>query len=425
MPKDRRVKLLSSDQSRSSPYHCSSNNTEQCKPQSSLGSDESVKKWKNVRCPISVDHPRDKAEDPRSSLRSTEDAKEWEEIRCPICMEHPHNAVLLQCSSFGKGCQPYMCNTSYRHSNCLDQFRKSSVPSPSTELLQETPSVSNNRTREELELLGQTRHYESGLQPKLCCPLCRGEIYGWTVVKPAREFMNSRLRSCSLETCDFSGNYSELRKHSRSEHPFIQPSKVDPQRQLDWTNFEYERYVEDMYALTREEQEEPDWTNFEYERYVEDMAAMFALTMEEQEEPDWTNFEHERDVVNSSNPYDYPAVIMDIQFTNLLSRSILPLDHDMEASNTSRQTNNFRRISRNMLPAGYEMGSRHDNRRTTNFRRNNSSRSNIPERMWPDRNSYRQNDSFRRNRNVSGNSNLRNNRMGGVWLRRRPSERMP
>ncbi|KAJ6394449.1 hypothetical protein OIU77_023624 [Salix suchowensis] len=219
-------------------------------------------------------------------------------------MEHPHNAVLLQCSSFDKGCRPYMCNTSYRHSNCLDQFRKSSVPSPSTELLQETPSVSNNRTREELELLGQTRHYESGLQPKLCCPLCRGEIYGWTVVKPAREFMNSRLRSCSLETCDFSGNYSELRKHSRSEHPFIQPSKVDPQRQLDWTNFEYERYVEDMaamFALTREEQEEPDWTNFEYERYVEDneryvedMSAMFALTREEQEEPDWTNFEYER-----------------------------------------------------------------------------------------------------------------------------------
>ncbi|KAF9689939.1 hypothetical protein SADUNF_Sadunf01G0144300 [Salix dunnii] len=299
MPKDRRVKLLSSDQSRSSPYPCSSYNTEQCKPQSSLGSDESVQKWKNARCSISVDHPHDKAEDPRSSLRSTEDAKEWEEIRCPICMEHPHNAVLLQCSSFGKGCRPYMCNTSYRHSNCLDQFRKSSVPSPSTELLQEIPSVSNNRTREELELLGQTGHYESGLQPKLCCPLCRGEIYGWTVDKPAREFMNSRVRSCSLETCDFSGNYSELRKHSRSEHPFIRPSKVDPQRQLDWTNFEYERDVEDMaamLALAREEQEEPDWTNFEYERDVEDMAAMLALTREEQEEPDWTNFEYERDV---------------------------------------------------------------------------------------------------------------------------------
>jgi hypothetical protein len=120
-----------------------------------------------------------------------------------------------------------MCNTSYRQSNCLDHFRKSSVSSPSTEMLQEIPSVSN-RTREELQLLGQSGHYESELQPKLCCPLCRGEIYGWTVVKPAREFMNSKLQSCSLETCNFIGNYSELRKHARSDHPFIQPSKVDP-----------------------------------------------------------------------------------------------------------------------------------------------------------------------------------------------------
>ena len=40
--------------------------------------------------------------------------------------------------------------------------------------------------------------------------------------------MNSKLRSCSLESCDFIGNYSELRKHARSDHPYIQPSKVDP-----------------------------------------------------------------------------------------------------------------------------------------------------------------------------------------------------
>nr|GEV65037.1 hypothetical protein [Tanacetum cinerariifolium] len=36
---------------------------------------------------------------------------EWEEARCPICMEHPHNDVLLRCSSFEKGCHPYMCDT--------------------------------------------------------------------------------------------------------------------------------------------------------------------------------------------------------------------------------------------------------------------------------------------------------------------------
>ncbi|PNX97370.1 hypothetical protein L195_g020599, partial [Trifolium pratense] len=57
----------------------------------------------------------------------------WEEARCPVCMEHPHNTVLLICSSHEKGCCPYMCNTGYRHSNCLDQFCKSfAEPSPPT-----------------------------------------------------------------------------------------------------------------------------------------------------------------------------------------------------------------------------------------------------------------------------------------------------
>lgn len=55
--------------------------------------------------------------------------KEWEEAVCPICLECPHNAVMLLCSSHEKGCRPYMCNTSYRHSNCLDQYRKAQVSS--------------------------------------------------------------------------------------------------------------------------------------------------------------------------------------------------------------------------------------------------------------------------------------------------------
>ncbi|KAB5563969.1 hypothetical protein DKX38_004023 [Salix brachista] len=187
-----------------------SNNTEQCKTQSSLGSDKTIQKWENVRFLVSVDHPHDKGDDFESSLRLTKDVKEWEQIRCPICMEHPHNVALLQCSSFGKGCRPYMCNTSYRQSNCLVQFLKSNVSSPSMEILHEIPSVSS-RTGEELQLLGQTGHYESEPQPKLCCPLCRGQIHGWTIVNPAREFMNSKARSCSWETCNFSGSYSELR----------------------------------------------------------------------------------------------------------------------------------------------------------------------------------------------------------------------
>ncbi|XP_057964906.1 uncharacterized protein LOC131155655 [Malania oleifera] len=49
--------------------------------------------------------------------------KELDEVLCPICMEHPHNAVLLLCSSHKKGCRSYICDTSYRHSNCLDRYK--------------------------------------------------------------------------------------------------------------------------------------------------------------------------------------------------------------------------------------------------------------------------------------------------------------
>ncbi|KAK8551186.1 hypothetical protein V6N12_039843 [Hibiscus sabdariffa] len=86
----------------------------------------------------------------------------------------------------------------------------------------------------------------SDLQPKLLCPLCRGDIYGWSVVESARQFMNSKVRSCSSETCDFSGTYSELRKHARSAHPLVRPTEVDPERQHDWTRLERERDYEDM-----------------------------------------------------------------------------------------------------------------------------------------------------------------------------------
>jgi len=50
--------------------------------------------------------------------------RELDEVSCPICMDHPHNAVLLLCSSHDKGCRSYICDTSYRHSNCLDRFKK-------------------------------------------------------------------------------------------------------------------------------------------------------------------------------------------------------------------------------------------------------------------------------------------------------------
>ncbi|XVF74699.1 hypothetical protein PTKIN_Ptkin13bG0132400 [Pterospermum kingtungense] len=164
-------------------------------------------------------------------------------------MEHPHNAVLLQCTSFEKGCRPFMCNTSYRHSNCLDQFCKSSASSPSTTVLQEIPSgnmTSASRRQRELSALYDQTEAGTDSRPKLSCPLCRGEIYGWSVVQAAREFMNSKARSCSSDTCDFIGTYSELRKHARSDHPLARPTEVDPERQRDWTRFEQDRDYEDI-----------------------------------------------------------------------------------------------------------------------------------------------------------------------------------
>ncbi|KAJ8539209.1 hypothetical protein K7X08_013461 [Anisodus acutangulus] len=46
-------------------------------------------------------------------------------------------------------------------------------------------------------------------QPELACPLCGGHVEGWTVVEAARNFMNSKTRSCALETCNFTGTFGD------------------------------------------------------------------------------------------------------------------------------------------------------------------------------------------------------------------------
>lgn len=231
MPKIRRVRSPSADCNRLHPYSSNSKNIELHKPMNLLG--------------------------------SVDEMKEWEEARCSICMETPHNCVLLKCSSHEKGCHPYMCNTSYRHSNCLDQFCKSFASHLSSEVLEEIPvtsRVSHSReVQSEPQLTSRVSHSRelqsepqrsspcgSELQPKLICPLCRGEIYGYMVLEPARRYMNSKPRSCSSETCEFQGTYPELRKHARSEHPSVRPSEVDPSRQCDWLRMEQERGLEDL-----------------------------------------------------------------------------------------------------------------------------------------------------------------------------------
>ncbi|CAH8349769.1 unnamed protein product [Eruca vesicaria subsp. sativa] len=157
---------------------------------------------------------------------------DWAEAVCSVCMECPHNAVLLLCSSHDKGCRPYMCGTSFRYSNCLDQYKKASaklIPS------HQQQQVMNSKC----ELAN------------LKCPLCRGQVKGWTIVKPAREELNLKKRSCMQENCSFSGDFKELRKHMKKDHPCAQPREVDPDVEQEWRRFEVEQDRNDVMSTIR------------------------------------------------------------------------------------------------------------------------------------------------------------------------------
>ncbi|CAI8610261.1 unnamed protein product [Vicia faba] len=233
MPKERKDRSVSQDSSRTSPYPSSSS---------------------RVRRSTS-----------KTPLESEENIKEWEEARCPVCMEHPHNAVLLICSSHEKGCRPYMCNTSYRHSNCLDQFCKSfAEPSPPTIPLVESEISNSDSPQDQPQdsteanivdvqeetsegfVTMQSLSCEDETKSKLVCPLCRGQIKEWKVMDGARHFMNEKSRSCSCESCNFTGTYTDLRKHARVDHPLERPSAVDPERQRNWRRLERQRDLGDL-----------------------------------------------------------------------------------------------------------------------------------------------------------------------------------
>ncbi|XP_024011131.1 uncharacterized protein LOC18009369 [Eutrema salsugineum] len=185
MPKESRIMSVTSNGTRVSPYPLRASRT---------------KKQKAVESPI-----------------QTEGAREWEDVRCVICMEPPHNAVLLQCTSSYKGCRPYMCDTSARHSNCFKQYRRNKGNRLDTKTLK--------------------------------CPFCRGEVFETIKVSGARRFMNAKPRSCSFEDCDFSGTYSQLNNHLKTDHPGFIPLKVDPQKQMMWEQMQRDaEYIELMTA---------------------------------------------------------------------------------------------------------------------------------------------------------------------------------
>ncbi|KAL6573954.1 hypothetical protein OROHE_001496 [Orobanche hederae] len=218
MPKERRERSVSLERSRLSPFPCSSSSKQSL---------------------------------PKNPLEDDNRNKQWEDARCPVCMEHPHNAILLLCSSHEKGCRPFMCDTSYRHSNCFDQFRKSLPEAPSdVQVLEDVPQAfPPAATIPEPSVLEMERGRipsEDPVKPKLVCPLCRGPINGWVVVDPARRFMNAKSRSCACETCDYSGTYKDLRKHARLVHPLVRPTDIDLERQHNWRRLERQRDLGDL-----------------------------------------------------------------------------------------------------------------------------------------------------------------------------------
>jgi hypothetical protein len=86
---------------------------------------------------------------------------------------------------------------------------------------------------------------------QLACPLCRGTVKGWKIIKEAREYLDEKSRSCSRETCAFSGNYRELRRHARRVHPTTRPADVDPSRRRAWHRLEHQREYGDILSAIR------------------------------------------------------------------------------------------------------------------------------------------------------------------------------
>ncbi|KAI7742532.1 hypothetical protein M8C21_031269, partial [Ambrosia artemisiifolia] len=162
----------------------------------------------------------------------------WEDVTCPICLSFPHNCVLLQCSSYKKGCRPFVCDTGHLHSNCLDRFQAANKMSPGSNSL---------LTSDESTIINPDA------TSKPLCPLCRGDVTGWVVVKEARVKLDGKKRCCEEEKCTFTGTYLELREHAQVEHPHACPSKIDPARQLDWDNFQQSSEIIDVLSTIHSE----------------------------------------------------------------------------------------------------------------------------------------------------------------------------
>lgn len=179
---------------------------------------------------------------PRKKYDKASEKKDWEDATCSVCLEFPHNAVLLLCSSYNKGCRAYMCATSHRYSNCLEQYKKAYTKVGCTQSSHQLSASMGDLGSS--SVVGQTN--ENIEVPELLCPLCRGQVKGWTVVEPARKYLNAKKRTCMQDKCTFVGNYKELRKHVKAKHPLARPRAVDPVLEEKWKRLECESERSDV-----------------------------------------------------------------------------------------------------------------------------------------------------------------------------------
>lgn len=196
----------------------------------------STRQFRSTPYPTPQPHRRDTRKECNLKRTSLSESKDWEQSTCSVCMEFPHNAVLLLCSSHENGCRPFMCGTSHRHSNCLEQFKNAYTK---VRYIEHNP-ISLGLANPNRPLGSKSKVLE------LSCPLCRGQVKGWTVVELARKYLNDKKRSCVHDDCSFVGTYNELKKHVKSEHRRAKPREINPEMKEKWRVLELESERRDV-----------------------------------------------------------------------------------------------------------------------------------------------------------------------------------
>ncbi|KAL0682777.1 hypothetical protein Bca4012_049625 [Brassica carinata] len=96
----------------------------------------------------------------------------------------------------------------------------------------------------------EKRDYENVIC-SVCMECPHNAVKGWTIVQPARDFLNLKQRICMQGNCVFAGSFRELRKHMKTDHPCAKPREVDPDVELNWRRLEIEQDRADVISTIR------------------------------------------------------------------------------------------------------------------------------------------------------------------------------